>query len=136
MHTVNENVTADQGLRIAAPTLEKEMEFILLPNSPPIISIGQRCMVDGYEFHWPRGQAPYMLKPDGKRIDLIVDNFVPYVSAERGRKITRGNSGSRSTTVSSGCIPTPAGAGVLRRLVLTMIRPQGHLVTSIRRQME
>ena len=53
MHTVNGNVTVDEGLRIAVPTLEKEMEFILLPNSPPIISIGRRCMVDGYEFHWP-----------------------------------------------------------------------------------
>ena len=53
MHTVNGVCTVEEGLRIAVPTLEKELEFLLLPNSPPIISVGQRCMVDGYEFHWP-----------------------------------------------------------------------------------
>ena len=64
MQTVNGVVTVEEGLRIAVPTLEKEMEFLLLPDSPPIISIGKRCLIDGYEFHWPRGQSPYMLTPN------------------------------------------------------------------------
>ena len=40
MHTVNGVCTVDEGLRIAVPTLEKELEFLLMPNSPPIISVG------------------------------------------------------------------------------------------------
>ena len=64
MSTVNGNIAIHEGLRMAVPALEKDMEFALLPNSPPIISIGRRCMLDGFEFHWPRGQAPYLLDPN------------------------------------------------------------------------
>ena len=36
-------------------------------------------MKHGYSFHWPAYRNPYMLCPNGKRIDLEVDDFIPYL---------------------------------------------------------
>ena len=58
MSTVNGNVSVNEALRIAIPALEKDLEFALVPNSPLIISIGRRCMLDGFEFHWPQVRHP------------------------------------------------------------------------------
>ena len=102
MQTVNGPLIVDEGLRIAVPTLEKELDFLLLPNSPPIISVGKRCMIDGYEFHWPRGQPPYMVTPEDKRIDLVVDNFVPFISSEPGLHTRARMSGPKRTSAFPG----------------------------------
>ena len=52
---------------------------LLLESSPPVLSVGKRCMEEGYSFHWPSGHNPYLISPDGKRHDLEVDNVVPYL---------------------------------------------------------
>ena len=52
---------------------------LLLESSPPVLSVGKRCMEEGYSFHWPSGRNPYLVSPDGKRHDLDVDNMVPYL---------------------------------------------------------
>ena len=81
MCTVNGNVTVANGLRIEVPALRKGLRFALMPHSPSIISLGRRCMLDGYAFHWPRLQTPYLIDPNGQRIELEVGNFVPYISS-------------------------------------------------------
>ena len=53
MSTVNGPITVNDRLKNDVPALRKGMEFALLPNSPSIISLGRRCMLDGFEFHWP-----------------------------------------------------------------------------------
>ena len=75
MSTVNGRVTVTKGLRIEVPALKKGVDFALMPNSPSIISLGRRCMLDGYAFHWPAGTSPYLIDPSGQRIDLEVDNY-------------------------------------------------------------
>ena len=38
-------------------------------------------MEQGYRFEWPPFQAPFMVTPGGKRVPLVVDNFVPYLAS-------------------------------------------------------
>ena len=39
-----------------------------------------RCVDDGYDFIWrgSKGEPPYMVKPNGERIELVVRDYVPY----------------------------------------------------------
>ena len=39
-------------------------------------------MLDGYHLHWPAGKSPYLIDPNGQRIDMEVERYVPYISAE------------------------------------------------------
>ena len=79
MSTVNGHITVTDGLRIEVPALRRNMQFALLPHSPSIISLGRFCMLSGFSLHWPARQAPYLVDPDGRRIDLVVENYVPYI---------------------------------------------------------
>ena len=36
-------------------------------------------MLDGYSFHWEPFRNPYMETPDGDRVELEVDGFIPYL---------------------------------------------------------
>ena len=51
MSTVNGVITVVDGPKIEVPALKKGLDFALLPNSPSIISLGRRCMLDGFAFH-------------------------------------------------------------------------------------
>ena len=108
------------------PALKKGMEFALLPHSPSIISLGRLCMLSGFSLHWPTSKAPYLLDPSGQRIDLVVDNFVPYISSAQldtvgvnGRTPVSTSSSSLTASVTAGVHPMPdtandvaAGAGL------------------------
>ena len=46
----------------------------LLGETPAVLSVGRRCIDDGWTFVWPGHGNPYFKKPDGKRIERQVDN--------------------------------------------------------------
>ena len=50
----------------------------LLESTPPVMSVGIKCMDEGYDFVWRAGKEPYFQKPDGVRIKLTVRDYVPY----------------------------------------------------------
>jgi hypothetical protein len=56
-----------------------EVEPLLLPSTPPVLSVGKRCMEEGYTFVWPAGKNPFMIGPNQERFDLEVKDFVPYL---------------------------------------------------------
>jgi len=51
----------------------------LLPPTPPVLSIGKRCMEEGFAFHWEAGEEPYLVTPDGGCIALKVDRNIPFL---------------------------------------------------------
>ena len=64
-------------------------------------------MLSGFSLQWPNAKAPYLIDPSGQRIDLFVDNYVPYISnAQLG---TAADGGTVST--SSLPVPVPVSAG-------------------------
>ena len=57
-------------------------ECLVMPETPSVISVGERCLDHGYSFHWPAGKTPYLLLPNGRRVNLIVDGKIPYLTLE------------------------------------------------------
>ncbi len=55
----------------------------VLDSTPPVISVGRLCIDHKYEFYWPPGSKnPYFITPKGKRIDLTVDDYIPYICSK------------------------------------------------------
>ena len=54
----------------------------LLESTPPVMSVGMKCMDEAYDFIWKAGKEPYFQKPDGVRIKLTVRDYVPYVPSK------------------------------------------------------
>eukprot|EP00959_Pyramimonas_sp_CCMP1952_P023089 485603-Pyramimonas_sp.AAC.1 len=50
-----------------------------MPETPCVISVGERCMDHGFSFFWPAGQRPCLLMPNGQRVDLAVEGKIPYL---------------------------------------------------------
>ena len=59
----------------------------VLDDTPSVLSVGKRCMKQGYGFVWPPGDNPFMINPDGKRISLFVNGDIPYVRAGSHKSI-------------------------------------------------
>ena len=57
---------------------------LLDTDTPPIISMGKRCMEEGYSFVWAPYQAPELITPTGRKIRLTVRSYVPHIDAEVG----------------------------------------------------
>ena len=53
----------------------------VLDECPAILSLGQR-IADGYSFEWLPDTTPTLTAPNGRKISLKVDNFVPVITAE------------------------------------------------------
>ena len=47
----------------------------LLRDTLPVLSVGQRCMEQGYTFHWEAGRNPIMTNPEGLVVELQVDKI-------------------------------------------------------------
>ena len=53
---------------------------LLLESCPPVLSVGRRCIEEGFEFRWkPYSQHPTFRHPDGTVIVMEVEGFVPYI---------------------------------------------------------
>jgi uncharacterized membrane protein YgcG len=64
-----------------------DVEFLAIPDSEDILSQGRMVMLRSWDFHWLTSDPyrPYFEKPmDGTRIDLSVQDFVPYLVESEG----------------------------------------------------
>ena len=51
----------------------------VLGETPSVLSVGMRCLKDGYDFVWRAYSRPYFRLPDGRRIKLEVKDNVPFI---------------------------------------------------------
>ena len=56
---------------------EGKFDSVVMPETPNVLSVGERCMDHGYSFHWPAGKNPYLVLPNGMRLNLIVEGKIP-----------------------------------------------------------
>ena len=77
MQTANGDVTAHHELAVVIDRLDMDIHAIVMDDAPTVLSLGKRCMEDGYEFHWKLYQAPVLIAPSGRRESLELENFVP-----------------------------------------------------------
>ena len=68
--------------RNVVPVMCKEFNQVIQPyllrETPPVLSIGKRCMEQGYTFHWEAGRNPIMTNPEGLIVEFEVDRNIPY----------------------------------------------------------
>ena len=53
----------------------------ILEETPAVLSVGVRCMEQGYSFVWPADGRPYFIRPDMGVIELNVDGRVPVIDS-------------------------------------------------------
>jgi hypothetical protein len=70
-HTANGTTTTKHVVPMEIRALGTEVEPYLLQDTPPVISFGRRCEVDGWAFHWePYSSNPTWVTPEGREIVL------------------------------------------------------------------
>ena len=57
---------------------DESVEPYVLPDTPSVLSIGRRCMHEGYHFVWFSGKHPHLTTPSGKLVALAVEDDIPY----------------------------------------------------------
>ena len=80
--TANGSVQGNQAVNINLPELGQSVECYLLESTPPVCSVGRRCLDEDHDFHWPCRKAPYFITPDGKKIQCKLKGRVPIISNE------------------------------------------------------
>ena len=82
LSTANGPVAVESIARIHVAALGSTSEALALPSTPMVLSVGRRCMEEGYTFVWEAKQNPYMKTPEGQIIPLSVDGYTPYLNNE------------------------------------------------------
>jgi hypothetical protein len=77
--TANGPVWASSTLPLQGVALMEEINPYVMESTPAVLSIGRRCMVHGFSFHWPAYKSPYFTKPSGEKIFCDVHAYVPYL---------------------------------------------------------
>ena len=71
---------ADMTLRVKSPALRAHAEPFVLDSTPDVLSIGRRCVEDGWSFYWPPySLTPIFTSPGGLAIKCRSHGFIPYV---------------------------------------------------------
>jgi hypothetical protein len=79
LKTANGVTTVDEEIILQCGPLKEHVYPLLLDSTPAVLSVGRRCMEDGFSFHWPAGGNPVFVSPNGTQLVCEVDNFVPYL---------------------------------------------------------
>ena len=69
LHTANGECRPNGSIIMDIKPLNETSSALVLENTPNVLSVGLRCMEYGYSFHWPCGQVPYLVTPDGFQVD-------------------------------------------------------------------
>ena len=93
---------------------------LVLDETPSVLTVGRRCMVEGYGFHWFPYQNPFTDHPTLGRIEHEVEHNVPYLSVGEG-EIT--------PFISTGSIMPVAAAGPVVGAAATHATAEGAKVT-------
>ena len=86
--TANGSQSADQQASVHIDCIDKAVQPYVLPDTPVVISVGMRCIQDGWDFVWKSFSRSYFKKRDGTKIKLEVKDYVdyvPYLTSKDGR---------------------------------------------------
>ena len=59
--------------------LGEDVKALVLESTPPILSVGRRCMNNGYSFSRERDRYPTFTTKSGRVITLHVEGDIPYL---------------------------------------------------------
>ena len=77
--TANGPIVADKKVALRLRELKGNVNPLVIDDSPPVLSLGRRCMDEGYSFIWPAwSDSPQLVMPNKRgAIQLKVHNYVP-----------------------------------------------------------
>ena len=81
MMTANGPNYADRQSRIYIPSLGSTTEPYVLSDSPSVLSVGQKCMDEGFDFVWRANCRPYFRDSEGNKVYMDVRDNVPYLKS-------------------------------------------------------
>ena len=87
VETANGDVQVSKSLPEQICALGENVQPLLVPESPWLLSLGLRCMEYGYEFHWERGKRPYFITPDNRKVELELDGYCPQINETQARQL-------------------------------------------------
>ena len=70
--TANGPITAEDVVEVILPGLCESFSPYILQSTPSTLSIGLRCLEQGYDFVWGKDTTPIFLRPDGQ---CVKSNF-------------------------------------------------------------
>ena len=68
LSTANDVVEVNEGVEMKIDILKEKIIPLLLDATPPVLTVGERCMQQGYTFVWPAYEKPFLITP--KAIEL------------------------------------------------------------------
>ncbi len=76
--TANGRVESRNVVPFYCKELAQLVHPYLLHDTPPVLSVGKRCMEQGFTFHWEAGRKPIMTNPEGLVVELEVERNIPH----------------------------------------------------------
>jgi hypothetical protein len=70
--TANGDAEANKEVDVPVQSLGGSVSPLLLDSTPPVLSVGRRCMKEGWAFRWDAGQRPVFTDPAGMQHELEV----------------------------------------------------------------
>ncbi len=75
--TANGKTRVDRKTRMHLKVLRRKIDPLIMQSSPPVLSLGKRCMHEGFSFWWEAGHLPILYAPDGRETEPYLQNLVP-----------------------------------------------------------
>ena len=79
--TANGPSSAEVQSDISVPSIGVVSHPYVLPSTPSVLSVGYRCMEEGFDFMWKSSSRPYFGSPPMAidRVYMDVKDYVPYL---------------------------------------------------------
>ena len=75
--------STDEQVRLPVLNQRTKADAWIMPECPPTLSLGRRCMLDGYSFHWEAKKPPTLVEPNGRVHILEIFNYVPFFNENK-----------------------------------------------------
>ena len=63
LHTANGITTVDKTVSLQVMGLMEAVKPLVLQSTPAVLSVGKRCMEEGWSFVWNAGENPWLVSP-------------------------------------------------------------------------
>ena len=85
--TANGRITATMVSPMYSEILQETIRPYVLPETPPVLTIGKRCMEQGDSFIWCANEAPIFVMPDQTILQLEVHRNIPVLNVSDQMKM-------------------------------------------------
>ena len=107
MQTANGVISEDRVVDMPISPLNCEVEAVVLDKCPNVLSLGHRCMIDGYSFEWKAFENPTLTDPKGNVIVLDLDWLVPVLPTMSVQKALPASCGTENFEALHPADPAP-----------------------------